>query len=90
MYESDDVVRKAIDSTTSSTTFDEAWDAVAPTYHTLRMLCGDLATVIANNAAVESDFSILKWEMDEFRRHLMHLSLEGIFQCKRRHLLGLG
>ena len=26
MYESDDVVRKAIDSTTSSTTFDEAWD----------------------------------------------------------------
>ena len=30
MYETDDVVRKAIDSTTSSTTFDEAWDAVAP------------------------------------------------------------
>ena len=79
-----------IDGTTRSTTFDEAWDAVAPKFHTLRMSCGGLATVIANNAAVESDFSILKWDMDEFRSNLMHLSLEGIFQSKQRHLLGLG
>ena len=60
-------MRKAIDSSTRSTTFDEAWDAVAPKFHTLRMFCGGLATVIANNATIESDFSILKWEMDELK-----------------------
>jgi len=37
---------------------------------------------VANTTAVESDFSIFKWEMDEFRTCLMHLSLEGIFQTK--------
>jgi hypothetical protein len=46
-----------------------------------------LATVFANTTSVESDFSILKWEMDENRTSLMHLSLEGIFQAKQRSML---
>jgi hypothetical protein len=46
-----------------------------------------LATTFANTTAIESDFSILKWEMDEFRTCLMHLSLEGIFQTKQRPIL---
>ncbi|CAK9222778.1 unnamed protein product [Sphagnum troendelagicum] len=48
----------------------------------LRALFDGLATTLANTIAVESNFSILKWEMDEFRTDLMHLSLEGIFQTK--------
>jgi hypothetical protein len=39
--------------------------------------------------SVESDFSILKWEMDANHTALMHLSLEGIFQAKQRTLLQL-
>jgi hypothetical protein len=46
-----------------------------------------LATAFANTTVVEFDFSILKWEMDEFRTCLMHLSLEGIFQTKQRPIL---
>jgi hypothetical protein len=38
-----------------------------------------LATVLANTTSVESDFLIMKWELDENRTTLMHLSLEGIF-----------
>jgi hypothetical protein len=45
----------------------------------LRAFLGGLATAFANTTAVEPDFSILKWEMDEFRTCVMHLSLEGIF-----------
>jgi hypothetical protein len=45
-----------------------------------------LATVFANRTSVESDFSILKWEMDEFRTSLMHLSLEGVFQSQQMAL----
>jgi hypothetical protein len=50
----------------------------------LRAFCGSLATVFPNTTAVESDFSILKWEMDEFHTALMHLSLEGKFQAEQR------
>jgi hypothetical protein len=37
--------------------------------------------------SVESNFSILKWELDTFRIALMHLSLEGIMQAKQRAIL---
>jgi hypothetical protein len=53
----------------------------------LRTFLGRLATAFASTIAVESDFSIFKWEMDEFRTCLMHLSLEGIFQTKQRPIL---
>jgi len=43
--------------------------------------------MFANTTSVKSDFSILKWEMDESRTSLMHLSLEGIFQAKQRSML---
>jgi hypothetical protein len=53
----------------------------------LRSFCGGLATVFANTTSVESDFSILKWELDDNRTALMHMSLEGIFQAKQRRTL---
>jgi hypothetical protein len=40
--------------------------------------------VFANKMSVESDFYIFKWELDENRTALMHLSMEGIFQAKQR------
>jgi hypothetical protein len=49
----------------------------------LRQFCGGLATVFPGSATVESDFSSLKCELDEFRSTLMELSLEGVMQCKQ-------
>jgi hypothetical protein len=46
-----------------------------------------MATMFANMTSIESNFSILKWEMDTNRMTLMHLSLEGIFQAKQHALL---
>ena len=45
--------------------------------------------VFANTASVESDFSILGWEKDEYRLSLTDLSLEGIMQSKQHELLKL-
>jgi hypothetical protein len=50
---------------------------------TLQQFCGGLATVFPGTATVESDFSVLKWEYDEFRSTLSELSLERIMQCKQ-------
>jgi hypothetical protein len=86
-YSSDQVLRAAIDGHDSATSFDSAWDCAPGRFAHLRAFCGGLATVFANTTSVESDFSILKWEMDEFRSSLMHLSLEGVLQAKQMALV---
>ena len=53
----------------------------------LKNFCGCLATVLPNTASVESDFSQLAWEKDEYRMNLTDLSLEGVLQCKQFELL---
>jgi hypothetical protein len=77
------VLRAAIDLLDSTTSFESAWDCAPGRFAHLRAFCGGLATVFANTTSVESDFSMLKWEMDEFLTSLMHLSLEGVFQSKQ-------
>jgi len=84
LYASDIVLRGIIDKHNDMTTFNDAWDCVLGQFKHLRSFCGGLATVLENTTSVESDFSVLKWEMDDNRTTLMHLSLEGIFQAKQR------
>jgi hypothetical protein len=87
LYHSDTIIRNAIDKHDHKTSFNDAWCLAPGRFDHLRSFCGGLATVFANTTSVESDFSILKWEMDDNRTGLMHLSLEGIFQAKQRALL---
>ncbi len=84
LYAFDIVLRGIIDKHNDMTTFNDAWDYVLGQFEHLRSFCGRLATVLANTTSVESDFSILKWEMDDNHTTLMHLSLESIFQAKQR------
>jgi hypothetical protein len=79
-----------IDQHDHTTVFNEAWDSLdGVRFHELRRFCAGLATVFPNSTSVESDLSILKWELDEFRKSLLDLSLEGIFQAKQFELLDL-
>ncbi len=66
------------------TMLSDAWDCVLGRFEHVRSFCGGLAIVLANTTSVESDFSVLKSEMDDNRTALMHLSLDGIFQAKQR------
>src|SRR2546423_2409275 len=67
--------------------FDTAWAVVKGRFEILRDFCGGIATVFANTASVESDFSILGWERDEYRLSMMDLSLEGVLHCKQYKML---
>jgi hypothetical protein len=87
LYDADMVIRSTINCHTSKTTFNDAWSCAPKCFERLRSFRVGLATVFANKASVESDFSIFKWELDESSTALMHLSLEGIFQAKHRALL---
>lgn len=48
--------------------------------------CG-LATVFTNTTSVELDFSILKWEKDNWRMDLTYMALERVFQAKQLELM---
>ena len=85
-YHNNEAVRKALEKHDMKTLFNYAWDSV-PGCKRLRTFCGGLATVFPNTTFVEGDFSILKWELDEFRSSPMHLSVEGVMQAKQRSLL---
>jgi hypothetical protein len=86
MYRNDENMRNVIDKHDVNTLFNDAWDCV-PRFKRLCAFCGGLATIFPNTTSVESDFSILKWELDAFRTALMHLSLEGIMQAKQCAIL---
>jgi hypothetical protein len=64
LYHDDENVRKAIDEHDVTTLFNAAWDCAGRSDR-LHAFCGGLATVFPNTTAVESNFWILKWEMDE-------------------------
>ncbi|CAM6061348.1 unnamed protein product [Sphagnum tenellum] len=65
--------------------FNTGWDDLKGRFEHLRMFCSGLANVFA----VKLDFSILKWEKDDFQQSMMNLTLEGIFQAKQ-HCVVMG
>ena len=69
--------------------FEDGWAIVGNRFTMLQDFCEGIATAFPNTAAVESDFSVLGWEKDEYRLKLSDLSLEGILQSKQFYLLTL-
>jgi hypothetical protein len=45
--------------------------------------CGGTATLFPGTSRVESDFSVLRWEKDAFRKSLSDFGLEGVLQAKQ-------
>jgi hypothetical protein len=90
-YQTEPVLKSALDvyEATGITSFETGWALVEGRFEVLRDFCGGIATVFANTASVESDFSIINWEKDLYRLSLTDLSLEGIMQCKQHKLLSL-
>jgi hypothetical protein len=72
-----------LDNCTACFTFDDGWHLLGEKFTFLRHLAGGIATVSPSTAAVESDFSQIKWGKDEFRIALTDFSLEGILHCKQ-------
>jgi hypothetical protein len=87
IYQRDHLLQSRLKECDHNTTFKAGWAIVDGKFSVLRDFCGGIATVFANTASVESDFSILGWEKDEYRLSLTDLSLEGIMQSKQHELL---
>ncbi len=87
LYDNEPHVAKTFDQHDENTFFNDAWDVVKGRFSGLREFCGGLATTFPNTAAVESNFSMVKWEENDIRTSLTSLALVGIMQAKQFELL---
>jgi hypothetical protein len=72
-----------VDKQDHTTLFNMEWDDLKGRFEHLRIFCSGLANAYANTTSIESGFSILEWEKDDFRQSMMNLTLEGNFQAKQ-------
>ena len=87
-YQSDRGFRSIVDNTKDRTaTFYANWNSFQPSFPKLVQFCGGLASVFPGTSTVESDFSVIGWEKDEYRFNLTDLSLEGILHAKQTETL---
>ena len=81
--------REIIESTNNYISFDEAWSTIRGRYPYLCQFIGGLASVFPGTSTVESDFSVICFEKDDYHTSLTNFSLEGILQCKQLKLLNI-
>jgi hypothetical protein len=80
----DDIaLREELEIQPSIVSLADGWRPLGVQFSKLRMFCGGIATVFSGMCTVESDFSVINWEYDEFRGSLTEISLEVILQCKQ-------
>jgi hypothetical protein len=83
-YRNDEVLKNGIDSTKSTASFSEAWNVIGrDSFQNLAEFCGVIATLFPGTCTVESDFSTLRWEKDDFRKSLSDFGLEAVLQAKQ-------
>ena len=77
-----------VDNTDDRTaSFQDNWKSFQASYPKLVEFCGGLASVFPGTSTVESDFSMMGWEKDEYQLNLTDLSLEGILHAKQKGTL---
>ena len=80
--------KATVDLTNNRTaTFENNWKIFNSSFPKLVEFCGGLASVFAGTSTVESDFSIIGFEKDDYRHNLTDLSLEGILHTKQKKII---
>lgn len=82
-YSIEDVLHQQMELQNDHMSFEEGWKVVDGRFKELQEFCGGLATIFPGTSTVESDFSIINYEKNQYRSALTDLSLEGILHCKQ-------
>lgn len=82
-YRDEAELKSMIDAFTFKTKFNEAWKMIRGRFPLLCDFVGGLASVFPGTSTVESDFSVIGWEKDEYRTSLTNFSLEGVLHCSQ-------
>ncbi|CAK9231587.1 unnamed protein product [Sphagnum troendelagicum] len=71
-----------IDALCSQLAFMDGWSLFGCRFPNLMELCGVIVTLFPGTNTVESNFLIMCWEKDAFRKSLSDFGLEGVLQAK--------
>ncbi len=82
-YRTEQVLKQSINALFSQATFKDGWSLLGHWFLNLMEFCGVIATMFPGTSTVESNFSILHWEKDAFRKSLSDFGLEGVLQAKQ-------
>ncbi|KAH9562545.1 hypothetical protein CY35_05G077800 [Sphagnum magellanicum] len=77
------MLKDGIDSLSSNSSFKDGWSLLGAQFPSLLEYCGVVATLFPGTSTIESDFSILRWENDLFRKRLSNFGLKGVMQAKQ-------
>jgi hypothetical protein len=83
VYQEEQTLKACLDNCTDCSKFAGVWHLMGEKFTPLRDFAGGLVTVSPSSAAVESDFSLLKWEKNKFRSAQTDFSLKGILHYKQ-------
>jgi hypothetical protein len=87
VYQKEQTLKACLDNCTDCSKFADVWHSLGEKFTPLRDFPGGLATVSPSTAAVESDFSLMKWEKDKFTIAQTDFSLEGMLHYKQYEAL---
>jgi len=82
-YQSEPMLKHGIDVLSSKSSFKDGWNLLGTRFPNLMDYYGVVVTLFLGTNIVESDFSILRWEKDEYHKMLSDFRLEGILQSKQ-------
>ena len=86
-YRREEGLKAVIDGFNHKTSFADGWKMLVDRYPLLCSFIAGLATVFPGTSTVESDFSVIGWEKDDYRTSLTDFSLEGVLHCKQFEIL---
>jgi hypothetical protein len=82
-YIRDPLLKDMLVSMKDTIGYSDAWESLQSQFPKLCEFSSGLATIYPGTTKVESDFSILGWEKDEYRSSLMNFLLEGIMHANQ-------
>jgi hypothetical protein len=82
-YRVEPVLKESINALSSQSAFKDGSSLLGRRFANLFEFCGGIATLCPGTSTVESDFSVLRWEKDAFRKSLSDFGLEGVLQAKQ-------
>ncbi len=77
-YRSEPMLKQGIDAMSGKSSFKDGWSLLGARFPNLMDYYGVVATLFSGTSMVESNFSVMLWEKDEYRKVLSDFGLEGV------------
>ena len=87
-YKTENNFKKLVNNGNMLNNFNEKWFSIGKeSFPYLKEFCGNMSTIFPNTSTVESDFSLINYEKNQYRTSMTDLILEGILQAKQHYIL---